>query len=295
MQQLQAQIPQDVLVLQLLAERQPDGRIPRKAYHKWCGAHWVLAALADLGYPPGDESLLPLREQVFAWLLDDFHINYMPKRFVNDRMHMHPSIEGNAVYYLIKLGLADERIDHLARLMLEWRWPDGGWNCDIKSKGHVSSFNETLIPLRALVQYRQHTSDASLTPVIKEVAEVFLKRHLFRRLTNGNIIHSSFTKLFYPYYWHYSILAGLKVLAEAGLIGDPRCSEALDLLESKRLPEGGFPANTKYYRSGGSTSGLGYSTVDWGGTGKGKMNPWVTLEALAVLKAAGRKISNSIG
>lgn len=157
-------------------------------------------------------------------------------------------------------------------------------------EARVSSFNETLISLRALVYYRKHSKDASLTPVIEEVAEVFLQRRLFRRLTNGNIIHSSFTKLFYPYYWHYSILCGLKVLAEAGLIDDPRCAEALDLLESRRLEGGGFPAQTKYYRSSGSATGLGYSTVDWGGTGKGKMNPWVTLEALGVLKAAGRAI-----
>lgn len=128
MQQLQAQIPGDQVVKQLLSERQADNSMPRKAYHKWCGPHWVLAALADLGYPAGDDSLIPLREQVFEWLLDDFHANYMPKRLVAGRIRMHPSIEGNVVYYLIKLGLADERIDHLVQLMLDWRWPDGGWN-----------------------------------------------------------------------------------------------------------------------------------------------------------------------
>src|SRR5262245_30836806 len=39
------------------------------AYSKWQGAHWVLATLADLGYPSGDPALLPLREQILdAWL-----------------------------------------------------------------------------------------------------------------------------------------------------------------------------------------------------------------------------------
>src|SRR6266700_4132350 len=38
-------------------------------YAKWQGAHWVLGALADLGYPPGDQVLHPLREQVLGtWL-----------------------------------------------------------------------------------------------------------------------------------------------------------------------------------------------------------------------------------
>jgi hypothetical protein len=36
----------------------------RRPYAKWQGAHWVLAALADLGCPPGDHALRPLREQI---------------------------------------------------------------------------------------------------------------------------------------------------------------------------------------------------------------------------------------
>ncbi len=50
-----------------------------------------------------------------------------------------------------------------------------------------------------------------------------------------------FLKLRYPCYWHYDILVGLKVMAEAGFLKDPRCREALDILVSKRLPDGGFP------------------------------------------------------
>src|ERR1700737_4338633 len=51
----------------LLSERGEDGRIPGHPYAKWSGAHWVLVALADMGYPTGDQSLLPLRDQVFDW------------------------------------------------------------------------------------------------------------------------------------------------------------------------------------------------------------------------------------
>jgi len=101
-----------------------------------------------------------------------------------------------------------------------------------------------------------------------------------------------FVLLHYPCYWHYDILFGLKVLAEAGLVGDSRCAEALDLLESKRLSDGGFPAEKAYYhtpdwKSSGRRK-TGWSAVDWGGTSKRHMNEWVTADALAVLKAAGR-------
>ena len=76
-------------------------------------------------------------------------------------------------------------------------------------------------------------------------------------------------------------------MAEAGFIADPRCDEALDLLESKRLAEGGFPAEESYSRPTNPTLS-GYTPVRWGGTGKNKMNPFITCDALYVLRMAGR-------
>jgi hypothetical protein len=61
----------------------------------------------------------------------------------------------------------------------------------------------------------------------------------------------------------------------------------LDLLESKRLPDGGFPAEKTYYRVTDRRT-AGRCLVDWGGTSQRRMNEWVTADALSVLKAAGR-------
>src|SRR5918996_206059 len=42
---------------------------PLGSYAKWRGSHWVLLALADLGYPEGDERLAPLRDELLStWL-----------------------------------------------------------------------------------------------------------------------------------------------------------------------------------------------------------------------------------
>jgi len=246
----------------------------------------VLAALADLGYPPGDQSLLPLREQVMEWLFSEEHTQYFKKRTVAGKVRMHPSQEGNAIYSQIKLGIVDARIDQLVQRLYAWQWPDGGWNCDMKVHVQISSFTESLIPLRALVHYHQLSGDGKAAQVAEQVAEIFLKRRLYKRLSNNNVMNSDFKALHYPCYWHYDILFALKVMAEAGYIGDPRCAEALDLLESKRLPDGGFPAEKKYYqpdRPGKS----GNSVVDWGGTSKSKANPWVTADAMYVLNEAG--------
>src|SRR5262249_28529310 len=69
MQQLQGEIRDGAIAQTLLARRGADGRIRtrRDVYDKWHGAHWVFAALADIGYPRNDESLVPLRDQVFEF------------------------------------------------------------------------------------------------------------------------------------------------------------------------------------------------------------------------------------
>ena len=79
----------------LLSERDEQGRISRHPYAKWRGAHWVLASLADMGYPPGDESLIPLREQVYGWLLGRSHQKGI--RVVDGRVRRCASQEGNAL------------------------------------------------------------------------------------------------------------------------------------------------------------------------------------------------------
>ena len=70
---LQQEIKSCSRVRLLLSERGKDGKTPFHSYAKWYGAHWILASLADIGYPPSDESLIPLREQVYEWLLSKKH------------------------------------------------------------------------------------------------------------------------------------------------------------------------------------------------------------------------------
>jgi len=269
----------------LLSERGADGKIPHHPYAKWYGAHWVLVMLADMDYPAGDEELVPLREQEYAWLLSAGRLRSIKNNMKAGLTRMCASMEGNAIFALLKLGLADERIAILVDRLLAWQWPDGGWNCDKKPGAHVSSFTETLIPLRGLALYSQLTGNAQARAASTRAAEFFLKRHLFKRLSDGSVISNDFLRLRYPCYWHYDILFGLKVMAEAGFLKDARCREALDLLASRRLPDGGFPAEKKYYNVTKETSN-GRSLVDWGGTNVKRMNPLVTVDALHVLKRA---------
>ena len=277
-------------VRQLLSERK-DGKLPYHPYSKWYGAHWVLASLAEMRYPLEDRTLLPLREQVYEWLFSEQHLAYVkhhgtyagPVTSVQGLARAHASMEGNAIYYLTALGLADERTDTLADRLAEWQWPDGGWNCDKKPEAHTSSFTESLLPLRGLAHYaRLHKGKHSA--VVKRAAGFFLDRELYKRKHDGRVISEKFTRLHYPCYWHYDVLFGLKVMMEAGLLRDRRCTDAIALLQSKRLEDGGFPDDEAYYRCTKRRT-TGFSAVSWGSTGRSRMNEFVTCDALSILAA----------
>ena len=269
------------LVAQLLENRDTTGH----AYKKWTGSHWLLSILADLGCPAGDESLRPLMEETFDCWLGEGHKKHI--RLIAGRTRRCGSQEGYAVWCSLKLGFADSRTDELVSRLLQWQWPDGGWNCDKNPEADTSSFMETLIPLRALALYAKVSGDPKVKTAAERAAQVFLPRRLFKRRRDGGVMDKHFVLLHYPLYWHYDILFSLKVMAEAGFISDPRCKDALDLLESKRLPDGGFPAEESFSQPTRPQLS-GYTPITWGGTSRVRMNPFVTADALSVLRAAGK-------
>jgi hypothetical protein len=288
-------------VKKLLQHRNNSGQIAcaKGVYAKWQGAHWILATLSDLGYPPGDRALFGARDQLLdAWLDRSFYTEFEAKTkadaykgeggvIMQGRHRRCASQQGYAIYYLLKLGLEHPRIHDLVERLIHWRWPDGGWNCDKEPSAKKSTFIHTLHCMRGLRRYGTHYSDKKALKAAREAAEIFLTRHLFKRASTGKVIRDEFTRLHYPLYWHYDILFALKALGELELLGDKRCQDALDLLEKKRLKDGGFPAERRYYKVSQSIA-LGNDFVDWGGTSKTRMNPWVTVDALAVLRQAGR-------
>jgi hypothetical protein len=289
---LREEVRGSAIVSRLLAPLDA-GRRPGP-YAKWQGAHWVLGALADLGYPQGDEALHPLREQVLGTWLDEAYYQdvqvatksaaygHSGVPVMGGRHRAHASQQGNALWFLVTLGLADDRCDDLVERLLHWQWPDGGWNCDRNPAADTSSFFETLLPMRGLWAHGAPQAQRAA----REAAEVLLRRRLAYRASTGALIRAEFAKLHYPLYWHYDVLGGLKGMMELGLLGDPRCADALDLLESMRLADG-WPAHARFYRTSADIASH-HDCADWGGTSTRRANPWVTADALTVLRAAGR-------
>jgi hypothetical protein len=294
---LQEEIRHSPRVRALLSRSEQLGRAgtARTVYYKWQGLHWVLASLADLGYPTGDESLHPIRDR---WLGPSYFREFEARTkeasyrergvpVMRGRYRRCASQQGNALYSLITLGIADERAASLAERLLHWQWPDGGWNCDRDPAADTSSFMETLLPMLGLAAYSRSNKDVAASKAVKSASEVFLRRRLFKRVSDGKVIHKEFVALHYPLYWHYDFLHGLKAMVQIGRIRDPRCTDALELLEKKRLADGGWPAEKRFYKVSPRAMVANSDYVDWGGSAAKRMNEWVTIDALAVLRAAG--------
>lgn len=298
---LQKEIRRSARVKALLSLRDSKGVLQagRDPYRKWQGAHWVLASLADLGYPPGDPSLGGMRDQVLdRWLGPTFYREFeattstqayrgtgVPR--ILGRYRRCASQQGNALYSLLKLGLADEGADALAERLLHWEWPDGGWNCDRNPTADTSSFAESRHAMLGLALYGEERGVAEAKAAALRASEVFLTRQLFLERHTGRVMNERFLSLRYPLYYYYDVLGGLKAMAEIGRLRDPRCRKALDLLEAKQLPAGGWAAETRLYKVARTLASRA-DYVDWGGTSKTGRNEWVTADALRVLTAAGR-------
>lgn len=246
-------------------------------YKKWWGTHWRLVELADLAVPPRSAELSTGVDQELSWLTSDRHRSMV--RWVAGRARRCASQEGNAVYAGAELGYAtDPRVGDLVASLIEWQWPDGGWNCDDRPTARRSSFHETVTPAIGLATYGAVVRDDAARDAARRAAELLLEHGLFRSRRTNEIIHPSWTKLHYPAYWHYDILQGLRLLLILDLLRDPRAEEALDVVERSRRRDGRF--------SGPAWSSAAQpDAVDWG---RGSRNDMLNLRAATVLRAAGR-------
>ena len=207
---LRREIRESPRVRTLLADRDGAGRVApgRRPYDKWRGAHWILATLADIGYPRGDSTLRPARDQLMEhWLskpafYDEFESQSKAQSYgrrgvpvMQGRHRRCASQQSNALWSVLRLGIADRRAEDLVERLLHWQWPDGGWNCDRNPDAGISSFMESILPLRALALYATEAGDADAKGAAGRAAELCLERKLFKRRSNDAVIRQAFVKL----------------------------------------------------------------------------------------------------
>lgn len=79
-------------------------------YRKWQGPHWTLYSLAEIGFPTGDERLLPLRQRVMDWMFAPAFLKPPSTvRFPDEprRPRRCASMEGTTIWSQVVLGIVD--------------------------------------------------------------------------------------------------------------------------------------------------------------------------------------------
>jgi len=102
-------------VAALLSERGHDGRVAEHTDTKWTGAHWYSPRSPTSAINRGTWRCFPLRDQVSGVVVDEPRRRaaddaYLaPILMIAGRARIHASLEGNALYAFLALGLADQR------------------------------------------------------------------------------------------------------------------------------------------------------------------------------------------
>ncbi len=271
------------LVRGLLSGQKADGGFGVGPYRKWIGAHWRLVSLVELGIPPGEPRALAAADTVLDWLAGRSHRSNVP--VIEGLARRCGSQEGNALAVCSRLGIADDpRVRLLATGLIEWQWPDGGWNCDRRPEAHRSSFHETLPPIWGLHEYAVATGDTDAAAAARRGAELLLEHRLFRALSTGNPIQPGWLTPQWPPYWHYDVLQALVVLARMGLASDVRASDAMDALAARRRGDGRWTAASRWWKP--PSSPRIPEAVDWTWDDSG--DRMITLRAMTVLRRARR-------
>lgn len=250
-------------------------------YGKWRGPFWRLTALVELGVPAGEPTPSEYLRAVVSWLSDMEQRGYPP--VIAGRPRAHAVWHGHALAAAVALNWTDTSVAAgLVERLVRWQWPDGGWNCDRRVSPSCSSVHESLGPLWGLAAYHRATGDPAAGEAVGRAAEFFLERGLFRSRRTHAVIDPNWLRFRHPTYYHYDVLQALWVLGRAGYLGDPRVEEAVELVASRRRPDGRWNANGRWWKPPGRW-GSNVESADWGSS---QPSVLITLKALTVCSRA---------
>jgi hypothetical protein len=182
-----------------------------------------------------------------------------------------PCINGRTIeagaYYAVDVSPIVERI-------LGERLTDGGWNCEAENGSVRSSFDTTINVLDGLLELERATGGSAPVHEARRGGEEYLlERALFRRRSTGEAANPAYLDFAFPYYWHYDVLRALDYFRRSGTRPDPRLAEAVEIVRSKRQPDGRWLLDRVH-------PGRVHFTLEGG---VGQASRWNTLRALRVL------------
>jgi hypothetical protein len=246
------------------------GRRTGGAGQPWTSTFPTLELLRDFGLDPSS----PEAVDAIRLVRDNCRWEYAGERFFDGEVE--PCINGRTVALGAYFG---QDVAPIVRRLLGEQLEDGGWNCETENGSVRSSFDTTLCVLDGLLAYeRAHGAAPETTAARRRGEEYLLERRLFRRLSTGEVVNPAWLSFSYPPRWHYDVLRALDYFRLAGDPPDARVDEAVELVRSKRQPDGSWLLENTH-------PGEVHFTLE---DGDGRPSRWNTLRALRVLRWAER-------
>jgi hypothetical protein len=232
---------------------------------KWVSTTYTLLLLRHLGLDPASPQARTAVERVrvrpFGGTVKRPFFSYRGE----------PCITGMILALAAYFGETDDEV-------VDWLFgeqlADGGWNCRTEDGSVRSSFHTTISVVEGLLEYERLTGSSEAEEARHRAEEYLLARRLMFRLGDGEVVDRRWLLFSFPPRWHYDVLRGLDHLADAGGRPDPRCEEAVELVESKRRRDGRWNLQNHH-------AGKEWFTME---DGSGKPSRWNTLRALRVLR-----------
>jgi hypothetical protein len=183
-----------------------------------------------------------------------------------------PCINGRTIETGAYFGV---RVEPVVERILTERLADGGWNCEAENGSVRSSFDTTINVLDGLLEFERATGGSEQVRTARRSGEEYLlERGLFRRKSTGAVVRQEYLEFAFPYYWHYDVLRALDYFRHSGADPDPRMAEAVEIVRSRRQPDGRWLLDRIH-------PGLVHFDLEGG---EGTPSRWNTLRALRVLK-----------
>jgi hypothetical protein len=198
----------------------------------WTATMHTLQTLQILGLDPASEAArraIPLVAEHGRW-------EHAGQRYFDGEVE--PCINGRTIEAGAYFGVD---VSPLVDRILGERLSDGGWNCEAENGSVRSSFDTTLTVLEGLLEFERATGSAAAGEARRSGEEYLLERSLFRRKSTGEVVSPDYLDFAFPYYWHYDVLRALDYFRRSGAEPDSRMTAAIDIVRSKRQPDGRWP------------------------------------------------------
>ena len=231
----------------------------------WTSTLPTLQLLHDFGIDPRLEGV----RRAVARVKDSCRWEHAGQPFFSGEVE--PCINGRVVTLGTYFG---QDVKEIVNRLLSEQLEDGGWNCEAENGSHRSSFHTTINVLEGLLAHERATGGSAESIAARHRGEHYLlERKLFRRKSTGEVVNPEWLQFSFPNRWHYDVLRALEYFRSAGDMPDPRVGEAIDLLRSKRQPDG------KWLLENTVPGKVHFALED----GDGRPSRWNTLRAQRVL------------